>query len=759
MTANPVRILHLIASNFVGGPEKQILHHALDIRDSGFQVWIGSFRDQLEKPAILARAEVLNLPTFESKSSGSFDPRAIFELVSFIKREKIQLLCTHGFKANSIGVFTKMLASIPQVAFCRGWTAETFRVRAYEILERRLLPFADHVVCISEAQAEHFRSRRWPRRRVSVVHNAMLDSLGIPVVCDREGSKTELGFVPPTRLVGVVGRLSIEKGQRFMLEAARELVREFTDLKIVLLGEGRERKNLESQARELGLETAVVLPGFQTNVGIWMKAFDVVVNCSLTEGIPNAILEAMAAGTPVVATAVGGVPALVKDRATGLLVPPANSDALVHGVAEILRDAELASKLGSAGRAWVQERFSAAGQRDALLALYHQRLNISSSSADNVITSALPAPIEVVSSTSSKPFISVVIPVRNEEAHLGAVIHELVQQQYPQDSYEVLVIDGQSTDGTSRVVAQAANAAKVTIKLLSNPNRLSSAGRNVGVEQSSGELIIFVDGHCHIPNRNMLSDAAAIFEKTGAQCLCRPQPLNFDGNSTFQTVVANARATALGHGRDSQIYDKVYEGFVNPSSAGAMYRRSVFDRVGNYDESFDAAEDVEFNYRVFKAGMPAYISPSLTIQYEPRATFGALWRQMVRYGRGRFRLIQKHRDAFTLGQIIPAAFLLWLAIGCSLSLISPIFLFVFASSLAIYAALVAYFSFAMARHHGFVHLIFGPPIYFTIHLGLGAGFLGEFLSFKRRYNYGQNKRYTNEPNSRAYLEPPSSAGS
>lgn len=752
MASNPVRILHLIASNFVGGPEKQILHHALDIRSFGFDVWIGSFRDQPERAAILVQAQAAGLPVFESESSGRFDLRAVHELVSTIKRERIQLLCTHGFKANSIGVIAKTLAGVPQVAFCRGWTAETLRVRLYEILERQLIPFADRIVCVSEAQAEYFASRRWLRRRISIVHNAMLDSLGIPEECDREGSKVQLGFSPQTLLVGVVGRLSVEKGQRFLIDAAKELVGKFPNLRIVLLGEGRERENLEAQAREFGLEDVVMLPGFQKNVGTWMKAFDVVANCSLTEGIPNAILEAMAAGTPVVATDVGGVPALVKHRHTGLLVPPANPSSLAMAVSEVLADGSLASRLRQAGRDWVQTQFSAEGQRAALLELYRQCLEVTDGPAE------APEPVGRSGCDQRPPLISIVIPVRNEQAHLGRVLKDLLEQQYPPERYEILVADGQSTDGTAQIVEEAARASQVRIRLLTNPRQLSSSGRNVGVRGSSGEIVIFIDGHCRIPSKTFLSDAATIFAKTDAHCLCRPQPLNVRGNSSFQAVLANARATVLGHGRDSTIYNTDLEGFVNPSSAGAMYRRAVFERVGYYDESFDAAEDVEFNHRVFKAGLRSYISPRLAVLYEPRSTFRALWRQMMRYGRGRLRLIEKHRDAFSFAQPMPAIFLLWLVIGALGSLISPAFRLVFASSLAIYAGALLYFSIGMALRHGLLHLLLGPPVYLVIHLGLGAGFLAGALDARSGDKRFRNERFAHQTSQATSLEPPNSVG-
>ncbi len=726
------RIMHLRASNFVGGPEKQILHHAVDIRDFGFDVWIGSFRDEQARPEILQSAAENGLPVFEVRRAGRFDPRGIFEVAAFLEREKIQVLCTHGFKANVIGALAKKIAGVPQIAFCRGWTAETRSVRFYEFLERCLLALADEIICVSETQAEYFSSKHFLQPRVRVVHNALLDSVDTALDCNREVSKIELGFSPKTRLVGAVGRLSIEKGQRYLVEAAPALLREFKDLKIVLLGEGRERSNLEVLIGRLGLSEVVVLPGFDKNVARWMQAFDVVANCSLTEGIPNAILEALAVGTPVVATAVGGVPQLIKDRKTGLLVAPGDADALERGVAEVLRDPQLAHEVGQTGRAWVRTRFSASGQRDALLAIYRERLGkyaaLANRSAEHATSQAPPntppnlgRPVEF----GSVPFITIVIPVRNEEAHLKAVLQSLLDQEYPRDRYEILVTDGNSVDGTARIVEQIKNASVTRVKILPNPLQLSSAGRNVGVRHSAGDLIFFVDGHCHIPSKTLLRDAVTLFEKTGADCLCRPQPLHMGENDFFQKGVAQARATALGHGRDSTIFDLTYEGPINPSSAGALYRRSVFDRVGPYDESFDAAEDVEFNHRVFKSGLVSYISPRLAIEYQPRENFGALWGQMVRYGKGRCRLIKKHHDAFSFSQIIPTMLLIWLLLGAPASLLSRPFLMGFGFSLAIYAATLLFFSFRIAWRHGFALLPITPAIFLTIHLGLGAGFLAE----------------------------------
>ena len=736
MSPEPIRILHLIASNFVGGPEKQILHHALDIRGSDFEVRIGSFRDQPERAEILRKAEQSGLLIYESCSSGRFDPRAISELAAFLRREKIALLCTHGFKATTVGVFAKKLAGIPQIAFCRGWTGETARVKFYEFLERRLLGLADRVVCVSQAQAEFLGAPGSLRSRISVVRNALLDrDIEFVNIRERAASKVRLGLPGESKIVGVVGRLSTEKGQRYLVEAAPKLVREFPKLKIVLLGEGRERPSLESMIRRLGVQDAVLLPGFQNNVGLWMEAFDALANCSLTEGTPNAILEAMAAGTPVVATEVGGVPALIKNRETGLLVPPCDADALASGLIEVLGDIELSATLSEAGRNWVRTQFSAAGQREALLRIYRETLGLPSfrglpSEVDQpsnrgiaYSTSRDGRNTSTETGVSKLPFLSIVLPVRNEETHIGSVLQQLGAQNWPHDRLELLVVDGDSLDGTARAVGQFAERSDISVRLIANPRRLSSAGRNLGARSARGEYVFFVDGHCSIPSKDMLRDAVDLFEKTGSHCLCRPQPLTMEGNSLFQDVAAHVRATALAHGTDSTIYELDHEGSINPSSAGALYRKDVFDQIGYYDERFDACEDVEFNTRVWKADLKSFTSPRLMVTYQPRKSVPALLNQMIRYGQGRCRLLRKHPDLFSVSQIVPLMFLLWLVLGGVGALVSRTVSIGYLGSLALYASCVLIFSVTLGIRFGIGHLLLAPVVYLSVHLGLGAGFL------------------------------------
>lgn len=328
------------------------------------------------------------------------------------------------------------------------------------------------------------------------------------------------------------------------------------------------------------------------------------------------------------------------------------------------------------------------------------------------------------------PFLTIVMPVRNEARFIRDTLMQLLKQDYPTDRYEILVVDGMSDDSTVSIVTDLAQHYS-QIRLMENPSRLSSYGRNVGFRSGRGDYFLVVDGHCFIPTGSLFRNVVDCFEKSGADCLGRPQPLDPPGLTPFQQAVALARGSRLGHGGDSLIYGD-YEGFASPVSNGAAYRRDLFDKVGYVDESFDAAEDVEFNYRVEKAGLTCYTSPLLTVRYYPRENISGLFRQMMRYGKGRRRFIKKHPQALTVNQLIPAGFV----VGLSLLGFSLVFFFITGISIpmfllaipyVVYLLLVIFETIKIALRNEIKYVIHVPVIIFVIHFALGYGFLKEAL--------------------------------
>jgi glycosyltransferase involved in cell wall biosynthesis len=305
------------------------------------EVWIGSFRDGRETPDVLRRAEEAGLPTLELSfelSSAKFAPARLIKLADRMRRRYFKLICTHGYKSNVIGHALSRLTGCPQIGFVRGWIAENQKVKQYEKIERWILLRTDWVVCVSELQARQLRSRRRGRPAPFVIPNAALLKRTNQHSVNRVGFRRQLGLQEDACWIGSVGRLSVEKGHRYLIEALPALRIQIPKLRLVVLGDGPERPRLERQVRRLGVSDAVYFAGFHNDVSSWMQAFDLLVNPSLTEGLPNVLLEAMALGTPVIATAVGAVPELLGDDRFGLVVPPGDSAALGRAVYQLASD-------------------------------------------------------------------------------------------------------------------------------------------------------------------------------------------------------------------------------------------------------------------------------------------------------------------------------------------------------------------------------------------------------------------------------------
>ena len=334
------------------------------------------------------------------------------------------------------------------------------------------------------------------------------------------------------------------------------------------------------------------------------------------------------------------------------------------------------------------------------------------------------------------PKISVILPVRNEVRSLGRLLDQLLQQNYSAELFEILVADGRSTDGTRTLVEQKASTATVSLRVIDNPGIRSGPGRNAGVAAATGDIILFIDGHCEIPSKELLQDTVKLLEETGADCLCRPQPLIAFSPRGVGRIIADARASTLGHGRDSLIYNMSHSGFVHPASSGATYKRPVFERVGTYDESFDACEDVEFNTRVAAAGYRAYTDPRLSVYYEPRNSFRGLFRQMMRYGIGRVRLARKHPESASMSQWAPAvlvaAFAVAIVSGAAAIVMGNWMVAIPAFPAAMFVLITIVASMHLGWRHGLAHALLGPIAYGCIYLGLGTGMWTELAGITRQ---------------------------
>ncbi|MDR2643628.1 MAG: glycosyltransferase family 2 protein [Planctomycetaceae bacterium] len=329
-------------------------------------------------------------------------------------------------------------------------------------------------------------------------------------------------------------------------------------------------------------------------------------------------------------------------------------------------------------------------------------------------------------------FISVIIPVRNESFYIAGVLDSILGQCYPSDKFEIIVVDGCSLDNTQEIVNDYVLRYPDRVRLFVNEKRLSSAARNIGILNSRGGVVMIIDGHCIIGNSNILEQVDAAFDKSGADCLGRPQPLEMGGATTLQWAIAMCRRSRLGHHPDSYIYSDV-GGIVPAISVAVVYCRDVFERVGYFDESFDACEDVELNYRIDVAGLRCYFEPSIAVRYVPRGTFSGLAFQMFRYGCGRVRLYRKHADTFSIKSFGLGFFVLGMVLGFLISLLDVCccgswFFRIYGFVLGFYLLTIITESVRLSiAQRKFKILFYLIPVFLTIHFSFGWGILCETL--------------------------------
>ncbi|MDR2756747.1 MAG: glycosyltransferase family 2 protein [Planctomycetaceae bacterium] len=338
-------------------------------------------------------------------------------------------------------------------------------------------------------------------------------------------------------------------------------------------------------------------------------------------------------------------------------------------------------------------------------------------------------------------FLSVIIPVRNESQYIVEVLDRLLEQDYCTDRFEILVVDGCSTDNTQEIVRKYTEQYS-NIRLFANPKRLSSAARNIGIEQAHGDIVLIIDGHCLIENRKMLKNIDTALEQSQADCLGRPQPLEMTGASTLQWAIAFARRSPLGHHPDSFIYSGQAQ-YSPAISVAVAYRKEVFEKVGKFDETFDACEDVEMNHRIDKAKLRCYFDPAIAVHYVPRKTLIGLMFQMNRYGRGRIKLFRKHRETFSLKSFGLGFFVFGVILGLLFCWIHPVLfnVYVFVLSLYIFTVLIESVRITILNRR-FAVLFFLPIVFMSIHFGFGFGILYEFLGGFQRHLCNQSRKST-----------------
>jgi glycosyltransferase involved in cell wall biosynthesis len=282
----------------------------------------------------------------------------IREVAGELRRLEADILCCSGYKPDVLGWGASRLARVPVLSVSHGWTAASWKVCAYELLDRLLLRRMDAVVCVSRGQAEKVRRAWVPEAKITVIQNAIGEEAFVRPDLEIRAELTGWFAQPPRWVVGAAGRLSPEKGFAVYIDAAARVTRSHPETGFVLFGDGPLRARLERQIAERGLLGRFVLAGFREDLSRFLSSFDVGVLSSFTEGLPVTLLELCAAHVPVVATSVGGIAEVIEDGRTGRLAPAGDAAALADCIVGLLDDAEGREAMGRAARARVRNEFS-----------------------------------------------------------------------------------------------------------------------------------------------------------------------------------------------------------------------------------------------------------------------------------------------------------------------------------------------------------------------------------------------------------------
>lgn len=383
-------VVQLMASPFFGGPERQVVGLAQSLPANVRTVFLTfaenggchALLDELAKRGLNGKALEKNYPDI---------PGAVREMVRHLRELRADIVCCNGYKPDIIGLLAARQAGIPVVSISHGWTSATWKVRLNETMDRMALAWMDATVCVSKAQAVKVRQAGVPPERVVVIRNA-INADEIAGFEPAARASLEAYFeTRPRWLVGAAGRLSREKGMEQFVAAATYVLARTPDAGFIIFGEGPERKNLERLIFQQGLQGKLVLAGFREDVGKLLACLDVSVLSSWTEGLPVVVLEALAAGVPVVATAVGGTPEVIDDGVNGFLVPPGDPAALAQRISELLNDDNLRRAMGERGRRRVRKEFTFAQQADAYVRLFEKLVKQPAGSAwKRIAEEALP---------------------------------------------------------------------------------------------------------------------------------------------------------------------------------------------------------------------------------------------------------------------------------------------------------------------------------------------------------------------------------
>ena len=376
-----IRVLTFIESASVTGPSRVLLDFAREAKHAepglpAVDVTFVTYRRGDGQSALAAAAAEASVPVIEIPERGRWDPRIIPELRRIVTEFKPDILESRNVKSHFLIRLTGLHRRFPWVAWNHGYTLKDQKDRAYNQLDRWSLRSAFRVIAVCRPFAARLERRGVSADKIYILHN-FVKPYAAPREEEVDSIRQQLGL-SGEMVVVTVGRMSLEKGHANLLSAIA-LLKDMPGLprhRFLLVGDGPEEGNLRRQAATLGIEDRIVMAGFQKDVLPFYALANAFALPSLSEGSPNVILEAMAAGLPIASTNVGGVPEILEDGVTGLLVPAQNPPALAEALRRLLTSDALRLQLASAARRQAETAHTLGAYKRELTNFYVETLRM-----------------------------------------------------------------------------------------------------------------------------------------------------------------------------------------------------------------------------------------------------------------------------------------------------------------------------------------------------------------------------------------------
>jgi glycosyltransferase involved in cell wall biosynthesis len=374
--SRPLRVLALVEATALTGVAHSVIDFAMALtsRDQPAPIRVAMLivapRATLDVPlaraALAAGMTVSILP-----EPRRFDPRTLRQLQAICAKFRPDVVQTHAVKSHALVWLARLSEERAWIAFHHGYTHTDWKTRAYPILDRVTLRHAHHVVTVAEAFRGDVLRCGVDGRRITVLHNA---APALPEVASEAvvRLRARLGIAKESRVVAALGRLSREKGHATLVSAFANVCARLQDTHLIIAGEGPERPRLEREIARLRLDRQVTLLGEVEDVASIYALANLVALPSLTEGCPSVLLEAMAAGVPVVASRVGGIPEIATDGRTALLIEQRDVAQLAAAMCRLLMDRGLAGRLAADARQHVAQTHDSPRRAAKLVAIHDE---------------------------------------------------------------------------------------------------------------------------------------------------------------------------------------------------------------------------------------------------------------------------------------------------------------------------------------------------------------------------------------------------